>query len=152
MPRLLALDGSPDFATCCVGDLLTYQEVVVVNSESTVVEQRPRVAREPSSESRNEGDGSQQASTGSRRQPRYPYSVEGHVRVEWLRLARCWLEAGAIYQAISAYDAMLECCAGTHAADVAAEELLELAQQLQQQGQVHAARVVLQKIENSYRD
>lgn len=122
-----------------------------MNGVTTEVEQRPR--RQDATESDDGAKGSGSGPSASRRYgaPRYPFSLEGLVRVGRLRLARRWMEAGEIYQAIQAYIDILECCAGTHAADAAVEELLDLAQHLQAEGQFYAALGILKRIEGSLR-
>jgi hypothetical protein len=118
-----------------------------MNGVEIQVEQRPRARNQ------RPGDGavSSRPSRSSRRGSRYRYDPQGHVRVQRLRIARQWMERGAVYQAISAYGDMLDCCAGSYAAAAAAEELLETARALERQGQFYAALGILKRIESVYR-
>ena len=67
--------------------------------------------------------------------------------VALVRLARNWHRAGSTYQAIHAYTQVLIRYPGTGAASLAVEELLELAETLEQQGRFHAALNIFNQLE-----
>jgi len=69
------------------------------------------------------------------------------IQLGLVRLARSWSEAGSIYQAIHAYTEVLIRYPETGAAEVAAEELLVLAERLAQQGRDYAALNIFNKLE-----
>jgi hypothetical protein len=69
------------------------------------------------------------------------------IQIGLVRLARSWSDAGSIYQAIHAYTEVLIRYPGTAAAEVAAEELLMLAERLAQQGRFYAALNIFNKLE-----
>ena len=67
--------------------------------------------------------------------------------VALVRLARNWHRAGSTYQAIHAYTQVLIRYPGTGVANLAVEELLELAETLEQQGRFHAALNIFNQLE-----
>jgi len=69
------------------------------------------------------------------------------VPVGLVRLARSWSDSGSVYQAIHAYTEVLIRYPQTGAAEVAAEELLILAERLAQQGRYYAALNIFNKLE-----
>ena len=80
---------------------------------------------------------------------RHSYDPLGEVRVELLRMARHWQEAGAVHQAIAGYIDMMVRYAGMPAAAAAAEELLGMTAGLTQQGKVYTALDIFRKVERS---
>jgi hypothetical protein len=117
-----------------------------MDGSHTQVEQRPRRHDAVS----GGGSGSPASPEPRRHWARYRYDPQGHVRAGRLRLARAWMEAGGIDQAIQAYADMLDCCGGTYAADAAVEDLLDLAHVLEQRGQFYAALAIFRRVEGSY--
>jgi len=96
----------------------------------------------------------QLARTSERRSPARRRVVHGEVfsprtaiQLGLVRLARSWSEAGSIYQAIHAYTEVLIRYPETGAAEVAAEELLIMAERLAQQGRYYAALNIFNKLE-----
>lgn len=71
----------------------------------------------------------------------------GAARVGLLRLARNWRSTGNVYAAIYAYEQILSRYGGTAAASAASEELVGLAEDLEQQGMFYTALNVLNKVE-----
>jgi len=69
------------------------------------------------------------------------------IQLGLVRLARSWSQTGSIYQAIHAYTEVLIRYPETGAAEVAAEELLVLAERLAQQGRYYAALNIFNKLE-----
>jgi hypothetical protein len=72
------------------------------------------------------------------------------VRVARLRIARNWRSGGSPYAAMHAYERILQRYAGTPAASAAAEELIAMADELEQQGKFYTAMNILNKIEEYY--
>jgi hypothetical protein len=79
-------------------------------------------------------------------QPRV-FDGRSAARVALLRLARRWHEAGSTYQAIHAYTQVLIRYPGGGAANAAAEELLELADDLEREGRFHSALNILNRLD-----
>jgi hypothetical protein len=75
------------------------------------------------------------------------FSPRTAIQLGLVRLARSWSESGSIYQAIHAYTEVLIRYPQTGAAEVAAEELLMLAERLAQQGRYYAALNIFNKLE-----
>jgi tetratricopeptide (TPR) repeat protein len=75
------------------------------------------------------------------------FSPRTAIQLGLVRLARSWSEAGSIYQAIHAYTEVLIRYPETGAAEVAAEELLIMAERLAQQGRYYAALNIFNKLE-----
>ena len=94
-------------------------------------------------------DGGRHPGAASRRrvEPGEVFDPRGATAVARLRLARSWHRAGFTYQAIHAYTQLLIRYRGTGAANAAAEELLELAETLEQQGRFQAALNIFNKLE-----
>ncbi len=69
-------------------------------------------------------------------------------RVGWLRLARKWRDAGAEYQAIHAYTEILVRYPGGGTANAAAEEMLELANRLEDEGRFYTALNIFERLEH----
>ena len=95
-----------------------------------------------------QGDGRQPARTAGRRTAiGEVFDPRGATSVALLRLARNWHNAGSIYQAIHAYTQVLIRYPDTGAAHAAVEELLEVAENLEQQGRFHAALNIFNQLE-----
>ncbi len=72
----------------------------------------------------------------------------GHtVRAGLLRMARQWRDTGSTHQAIDAYKEILTNYPGTQVAAAATQELTELAQMMENQGQFHSALEVYRMLE-----
>ena len=69
------------------------------------------------------------------------------VRAGLLRMARQWRDSGSTHQAIGAYKEILTNYPGTQAAAAATQELTELAQMMENQGQFHSALEVFKMLE-----
>ena len=78
------------------------------------------------------------------------FDPRGAIPVGRLRLARSWKDAGSTYQAIHAYTEVLVRYPDTGAANAAVEELLEMAENLAQQGKYYAALNIFSKLEQLY--
>lgn len=75
------------------------------------------------------------------------FNAKTAIQLGLVRMARSWSETGAIYQAIHAYTEVLIRYPQTGAAEVAAEELLLMAERLAQQGRYYAALNIFNKLE-----
>ena len=94
------------------------------------------------------GDGRQSSRPAPRRAAvGEVFDPRGATGVALVRLARNWHRAGSTYQAIHAYTQVLIRYPGTGAASLAVEELLELAETLEQQGRFHAALNIFNQLE-----
>jgi outer membrane protein assembly factor BamD (BamD/ComL family) len=62
-------------------------------------------------------------------------------------MARQWRDTGSTHQAIEAYKEILTNYPGTQVASAAVEELVELAQMMENAGQYHAALEVFRMLE-----
>lgn len=69
------------------------------------------------------------------------------IRVERLRLARRWRDAGQVYSAIYAYTQVLERYPGSGAASAATEELLDLAKSLADNNLYYTALNIFNRLE-----
>ena len=85
--------------------------------------------------------------TRHRREFAEVFDPQRAIRVGLLRLARNWQRNGSTYQAIYAYTQVLIRYPDTGAAHAAVEELLELAETLEQQGRFHAALNIFNQLE-----
>jgi hypothetical protein len=79
--------------------------------------------------------------------PGQVFDPRGAIRVERLRVARYWREAGSTYRAIYALTELPARYPGAGAANAATEELLEMAETLAQQGKFYAALNIFDKLE-----
>lgn len=68
-------------------------------------------------------------------------------RAGLLRMARQWRDTGSTHQAVDAYKEILLNYPGTQVAAAATEELAELAQMMEAQGQFHSALEVFKMLE-----
>ena len=94
------------------------------------------------------GDGRQSSRPAPRRAAvGEVFDPRGATGVALVRLARNWHRAGSTYQAIHAYTQVLIRYPGTGVANLAVEELLELAETLEQQGRFHAALNIFNQLE-----
>jgi tetratricopeptide (TPR) repeat protein len=75
------------------------------------------------------------------------HDPQAATRAAFLRLAWNWKEAGATYQAIHAYTEILARFPGTGLAAAAAEDLLDIAQTLEQQGRFHSALDIFNQLD-----
>ncbi len=71
--------------------------------------------------------------------PGMVFDPHGAIRVGMLRLARNWANEGHVYSAINTYREVLTRYPGTGVAAAAVEDMLELAQVLEQQGMYFTA-------------
>jgi hypothetical protein len=74
----------------------------------------------------------------------------GAARVFALRLARSARERGHVYGAMYAYEGILAKYGGTVAGQTAAEEMLEMAAELEEEGKFYTALNIYDKIEEYY--
>ena len=93
--------------------------------------------------------GGRQPSRMAGRRPEFGevFEPRGATQVALLRLARNWHNAGSTYQAIHAYTQVLTRYPNTGAARAATEELLDIAETLEQQGRFHAALNIFNQLE-----
>lgn len=75
------------------------------------------------------------------------FNPSAAIRVERLRLARRWRDAGLVYSAIYAYTQVLERYPCTGAARAAAEELLDLAKELADEDKYYTALNIFNRLE-----
>ncbi|MBV9282032.1 MAG: tetratricopeptide repeat protein [Chloroflexi bacterium] len=72
----------------------------------------------------------------------------GHIaRAGLLRMARQWRDTGSTHQAVEAYREILTNYPGTQVATAAVQELTELAEMMENQGQFHSALEVYRMLE-----
>jgi hypothetical protein len=69
--------------------------------------------------------------------------------VGFLRMSRKWANTGSVHQAISAYREILVNYPGTSVASAATEDLVVLAETLEEQGQYYAARDIFRMLNGS---
>lgn len=97
--------------------------------------------RESDNQQQEQQDGHRSLESGETFRP------AGAARVGLLRLARKWRGAGNVHAAIYAYEQVLARYSGTSAANAAAEELIDLAEELEGYGWFYTALNIFNKVE-----
>ncbi|MDQ3856688.1 MAG: hypothetical protein M3281_09895 [Chloroflexota bacterium] len=105
-------------------------------------------------EQRDRSRGERRSGSGERALARrgevYPeviFDPSAATRVALLRLARRWRASGSTYQALKAYTHVLTRYPGTGVASAATEELLAMAEELEEEGKFYTALNILNKLE-----
>ena len=93
-------------------------------------------ARKSTSSSKRSGSGNARS-----------YNPAQVARVGRLNMARAWRDQGSVYEAIKAYEEILAAYPGTGVAAAAVEDLTQMAQNLEAQGQFHAALDLYHRLE-----
>jgi hypothetical protein len=102
------------------------------------------------SEVERSGSDRRQVATTDRRgrsRPSYPWDPRRLTQIGLLRIAHSWNSAGSLYSAIYAYEELLIRYPGSGAAEAAADELVEIAQELAREGRLYTALHVLRKLD-----
>lgn len=111
--------------------------------QTQATEERPRAVQ-------RRDDREQQANGEAERRPSdygAVFRASAAIRVERLRLARRWREAGMPYSAIYAYTQILERYPDTGVANAAIEELLDMAKELAEENKYYTALGIFNRIE-----
>jgi tetratricopeptide (TPR) repeat protein len=104
------------------------------------------VERRTKEQNRQDNQGREVMRRRSSGRTNYHYDAIAATRAGLIRLASSWSEAGAPFQAIRIYTQVLDRYPNSGAAVAAAEELLALAERLQEQGMYFTAAGILDKL------
>lgn len=118
------------------------------NGNDTQVTKGGQEGQQPENQSAQQPDSGESAR--ARTQPvsmEMMFDPRASTRVALLRLARNWRDVGSTYQALHAYEQVLIRYQGTGAANAAAEELISMAEEMENQGKLYTALNILGKLE-----